>query len=378
MNNRYIGMRLTYFLLSIILLIYGLIIAKDFLYPLAFGILISYLLLPIVNYFEKKGMPRIAAIMVTIILAIIITGVIALFVLKRISLFLDELPLYREKTISHIEELQHYIEGEFGIPAERFKNFLLGRIFDIGSQSEKVFSATTGTLFVILMQPVYVFLFLYYRTKFAYFFLKIVGRQNRMIAVGVLREIAVVVTRYMLGVATVVLILCVFNSLGLLIIGIKFPLLLGVISAFFSFIPYFGNFIGGTIPFVFALLTMDSSVYAIRIAVFVYFIHFFENNILSPNIVGNNVRINPFVIILGLILGALIWGLPGMLVAIPFLAMLNIVLRKVPGMQPYVYLLGTRGTRRHALTIENLRRFARVIASKWRKSNSGYGKSAEK
>ncbi|HJZ40226.1 MAG TPA: AI-2E family transporter [Bacteroidales bacterium] len=378
MNNRYIGMRLTYFLLSIMLLLYGLIIAKDFLYPLAFGILISYLLLPIVNYFEKKGLPRIAAILITIILAIILTGIITVFVLKRISLFMDELPLFREKTISHIEELQHFIEGEFGIPAERLKNFLLSRIFDIGSQSGKVFSTTTGTIFVILMQPVYVFLFLYYRTKFAYFFLKVVGRQNRMIAVGVLREIALVVTRYMLGVATVVLILCVFNSLGLLIIGIKFPLLLGVISAFFSFIPYFGNFIGGSIPFVFALLTMDSSVYAIRIAVFVYFIHFFENNILSPNIVGNNVRINPFVIILGLILGALIWGLPGMLVAIPFLAMLNIVLKKVPGMQPYVYLLGTRGTRRHALTIENLRRFAAGIKSKWRKNNFSNTKSGEK
>ena len=99
------------------------------------------------------------------------------------------------------------------------------------------------------MQPVYVFLFLYYRTKFAYFILKIVGRQNRLIAVKVLREIASVVTRYMLGVTTVVLILCFFNSIGLLIIGIKYPLLLGVISALFSFIPYFGNFIGGLVPF---------------------------------------------------------------------------------------------------------------------------------
>src|SRR3972149_5266657 len=146
MNNRYIGMRLTYFLLSIMLLLYGLIIAKDFLYPLAFGILISYLLLPIVNYFEKKGLPRIAAILITIILAIILTGIITVFVLKRISLFMDELPLFREKTISHIEELQHFIEDEFGIPAERLKNFLLSRIFDIGSQSGKVFSTTTGTI----------------------------------------------------------------------------------------------------------------------------------------------------------------------------------------------------------------------------------------
>jgi predicted PurR-regulated permease PerM len=367
MNSKLIGVRLTYFLLSIILVIYGLIMAKDFLYPLAFGILLSYLLYPIVNFLEKKGMPRILSILIPIILALVLFVFLTIFVLKRINLFMDELPYFREKTIAHIEGMQHYLESEFGIPAERFKNFLVSQIFEIGTQSEKVFSATTGTIFVILMQPVYVFLFLYYRTKFAYFFLKIVGRQNRLIVIGVLREIARVVTRYMLGVTTVVLILCVFNAMGLLLIGIQYPLLLGVISALFSFIPYFGNFIGGTIPFIFALLTEDSQVYALRIAIFVYIVHFIENNILSPNIVGNHIRINPFIIILGLISGAMIWGIPGMLVVIPFLAMLNIVLKKVPGMQPYVYLLGPRGTSRHSITLINIRRFLGDFIKQWKR-----------
>jgi predicted PurR-regulated permease PerM len=210
------------------------------------------------------------------------------------------------------------------------------------------------------MQPVYVFLFLYFRTKFAYFILQMAGRNNRLITIRVLREIATVVTRYMLGVTSVVLILCFCNSMGLLIIGIKYPLLLGVISALFSFIPYFGNFIGGSIPFLFALLTEDSGVYALRIVVFVYIIHFFENNILSPNIVGNNIRLNPFVIILGLIAGAMIWGLPGMLVTIPFLAMVNVIMKAIPGLQPYAYLMGNRGTRRHAITMVNIRRFLKL------------------
>jgi predicted PurR-regulated permease PerM len=367
MNSKLIGIRLTYFLLAAILLIYALVIAKDFLYPLAFGVLLAYMLYPIVNFFEKKGMPRILSILLPILAALTLFILLALFILKRMNLFMDDLPFFRAKTIVHIETMQQYIEGEFGIPAGRLKNFLLTHLFDMGTQSEKIFSATTGTIFVIFMQPVYVFLLLYYRTKFAYFILKVVGKQNRLIAVKVLREIANVVTRYMLGVTTVVLILCFFNAIGLLIIGIKYPLLLGVISALFSFIPYFGNFIGGAIPFIFALLTEDSQVYALRIAVFVYLVHFLENNILSPNIVGNNIRLNPFVIILGLIAGAMIWGIPGMLVAIPFLAMLNIILKEIPGMQPYAYLLGTRGTRRHALTFENTKRFYTTIKVRWTK-----------
>ncbi len=367
MKERFIGQRLTFFLLALFLVIYALILARDFLYPLAFGILLSYLLYPIVNFFEKKSLPRILCILLAILLGMVVFGALAFFVLKRVSLFLDELPMFRARMVDNLESMQRFMENEFGIPSERFKQFLLSRIFEFGTQSEKIFKTTTGTIFMILMQPVYVFLFLYYRTKFAYFILKMVGRDNRIIAVEALREISTVVTRYMLGVLTVVLILCVFNATGLLLIGIKYPLLLGVLSALFSFIPYFGNFIGGTIPFIFALLTEDSPRYALRIAVFVYFIHFFENNILSPNIVGNNVRINPFVIILGLIIGAMLWGVPGMLVAIPFLAMLKVVLKHIPGMQPYVYLLGTRGTGRHALTLPNIRRFLNDFHVRWLK-----------
>jgi predicted PurR-regulated permease PerM len=356
MNNRFLGMRLSYLLLAIILTIYSLIMAREFLYPLALGVLIAYLLYPVVNYLEKKGFPRVFSILIPIIIAIALVVFITIFVLKRINFFLDDLPDFKEKTIEHITEIQRYIESNFGISAERFKNFIISSLFDIGAQSGELFRATTGTIFIILMQPVFVFLFLYYRTKFAYFLLQVAGHKNRLIVIKILREIATVATRYMLGITSVVLILCVFNSIGLLIIGIQYPLLFGVVSALFSFIPYFGNFIGGTIPFLFALLTEDSMVYSVRIFFFVYFVHFFENNILSPNIVGNNIRLNPFIIILGLIAGAMIWGLPGMLVTIPFLAMLNIIMKRVPSMQPYAYLLGPRGTRRHALTFENLKR----------------------
>jgi len=361
------GFRLTFVLFSIGLTVYGLILARDFLYPLCFGILLAYLLYPIVNFLEKKGVPRILAILAGILAGAVVFTFIGIFVFKRISMFTDELPLFRQKMIDHIEQFQSYFNENMGIPGDRLKEFLLGHLMNLGSQSEKIFSATTGTIFTVLMQPVYIFLFLYYRTKFAYFILKITGRHNRPMVVKILKDIATVVTRYMLGVTTVVLILCVFNSVGYLIIGIQYPLLLGVVSALFSFIPYFGNFIGGSIPFLFALLTEDSLVYSLRIFIFVYIVHLLENNILSPNIVGNNVRINPFAIIISLILASMIWGLPGMLVIIPFLAMIKIIFKDIPSMQPYSYLLGMRGTKRHAITADNLRKFA----ARFRKKGKG-------
>ncbi len=227
MNEKFIGMRLSYFLLSIILLLYGLIMARDFLYPLALGVLLSYLLYPIVNFLEKKGTPRILSIMLPLLAALAFFVFLFIFVTKRLTLFMEELPYFKEKTIEHIGDIQQYMENRFGIPSERVKKFLLTQLFDIGAESGKLFTATTGTIFAILMQPVFIFLFLYYRTKFAYFILKIAGKENRLIAIKILREIAQVVTRYMLGVTIVVVILCFINSAGYMIIGIEYPVASG-------------------------------------------------------------------------------------------------------------------------------------------------------
>ncbi len=349
--------RITFFLITVFLILYGIILARDFLYPLTFGMLLSYLLYPIANFLEKKGLPRILAIIISLLIAISVLAFLVLLFVKRINLFSDNLSNFREKAIGNLKLLETALKNTIGIPDYITDKFINNRFLDLKIKSEKIFSATTGTLFMIGMQPVYIFLFLYYRTKFAYFILKIVGKENRLTTVKVLKEISTVVTRYMLGVTTVVLILCIFNSLGYLILGLEYPVIMGIISAVFSFIPYFGNFIGGLFPFLYALLTQDSPIYSLRILIFVLIVHFVENNILSPNIVGNNVRINPFFIILGLILGAMIWGVPGMLVVIPFLAMFKIVIKNVPGLQAYSFLLGTKGTKKHALTVENIKIF---------------------
>lgn len=356
MNNYVPGMRLAMFLLSVILLIYALIMARDFLYPLTIGVLISYLLFPVVNYLEKKGIPRILSILIPIIASIGLVVFVAIIVFKRLTLFMDDLPLFQKKIIEQIEQLSELIENNLGIPGTRIRNYLVDGLYNIGNNTGEVFTATTGTVFAILMQPVYVFLFLYYRTKFAYFIMDLAGKHNRRITIQILKEIATVVTRYMLGVTLVVLILCVFNSIGLMIIGVNYAILIGVFSALFSYIPYFGNAIGGSINVLYALL-FHSNVIAFRVLIFAFCIHFFENNILGPNVVGHNIRLNPFIIIIGLIAGAMIWGLPGMLVTVPFLAMLNIIMKRVPSMQPYAYLLGTKGTKRHAITMHSFRKF---------------------
>jgi predicted PurR-regulated permease PerM len=129
-----------------------------------------------------------------------------------------------------------------------------------------------------------------------------------------------------------------------------------LIAGLWSFIPYFGTIIGYSFPFFFSLLTTDTPQIALKILITYLIVHLIENYILTPNIVGNAVKINAFMIILGMIAAGMVWGFPGMFVIVPFLAMVKVISEHVPTLHAYVYLLGTTGVRRHALTGENIRR----------------------
>jgi len=180
-----------------------------------------------------------------------------------------------------------------------------------------------------------------------------VPERSKRMTVNILREISTVAARYMGGVTIVVLILCVINSTGLVIIGVEYAILLGIVSAFFNFIPYFGTLMGGLVPFLFVLASTEQPFhYGIRVAILYLVVQFTENYILTPNIVGGNVKINPMIIIIGLIAGGMVWGIPGMLVVVPFLAILKIIFSHIPGLQPVAFLLGLKGTRRHSVNLK--------------------------
>ena len=157
---------------------------------------------------------------------------------------------------------------------------------------------------------------------------------------NIIRKISHVTPKYVGGVFTVVMILCVLNSFGLWIVGVKYAILFGIISALFNLIPYFGTWFGASIPFMFALLTGDSPNLALGVLLLFVIIQFLENNILTPNITGSYVNLNPFVTILLIIIGGTVWGIIGMFVVVPIVAMIKIIFEHSKSLKPYAYLIG--------------------------------------
>lgn len=341
-------------LLLAITVIFILIVTRQLLVPLFFSILFAYALYPAASSLEARGLPRILANICLILLSIVVIGGSIYGLILLVVAFSEDLPQVKEQISQNMELFQRLLESTFGISEQQIGS-LTQSMQESGQFIGQFFTATANTLLIIGLIPVYTFLMLFYRDKFRSFVSMTSASNHENVINNILDQTAEVVPRYMKGLFYVCLILIVINSTGFYLIGIEYALLLGVIAAIFNLIPYLGTIIGYGIAFLFVLFTQSPTL-ALYVILQFFVIQFFENNILTPNITGSYVQINPLVTILSLIAGGMIWGLPGMFMIIPYLAILKIVCENIPKLQPVSYLLGNRGTEQHSITMASIKK----------------------
>ena len=336
-------------LLVTFLVIAALIITKTLLVPLAFGVLLAYLLYPAARKLENKGMPRIATNFILIISVIAFVAGFIYGIAVLITTFTGDLPQIQEQFRQNISSFQNTLGSWIGVAESQQDSMINSALGNTGQYLTRLFTATANSILTIGLIPVYTFLPLFYRDKFQKFLLLLVPADEENIADNIVNQAAEVVPKYMKGLFIVCFILIGLNSLGFYLIGVKYALLFGIIAAIFNLIPYLGTVIGYGLTFLFVLGTQTPGV-SLAVAIQFFVVQFIENNILTPNITGSYVQINPLVTIFSLIAGGMIWGLPGMFMVIPYLAMMKIVCENIESLTPISYMLGTRGTERHSIS----------------------------
>lgn len=341
-----------------ILLIFAVVtilsITKQLLVPLAFSIFLAYLLYPSARWLEAKNVPRIATNFLVILSFMAIIGGTIFIVFKLFGSFSNDLPQLKSKLGENLNWVQNTIAAFLGISIEQQNNIIKTAGLN-GDYFGTIIEAGKNTLLALALIPVYTFLLLFYRDKFRDFISMKVKKENEENAQLIIQKAAEIVPKYLKGLVVVCILLVGLNALGFHFIGVRYPLLLGLIAAIFNLIPYLGTVLGYGIV---ALIVFGIQSPAIAGAVVIQFfvVQFIENNILTPNITGSYVRINPLVIIFSLIAGGLIWGLPGMFLVIPSLGILKIFCESIDALKPYAFLIGTQGTEKHSITINSLRK----------------------
>lgn len=356
-NHILLQTALSLFILSLFVLF--LILAKDILVPFAISIFFAYMLYPMVWAIERRGVHRGLAIILVILITLLILGSAGLLLSAKLSNMTIDFEQLKEEVDGKIEYVQTILETRIGINASTMDHYFSKATDSLFSSWESqvgsLFTATTTTLFQIGLLPVYTFFLLFYRTKSAYFIFRLAGREHKAKTLHILREVSTVTTKYMSGLLIVVLILAILNTTGLFIIGVRHALVFGILAALLNLVPYIGTFIGGLIPIIYVLLT-SSSPFQMMLQIFILFsiIQFLENNLITPKVVGNNIKINPLAIILSLLLANMVWGIPGMLIVVPCLAILKITMRNIDGLHPFAYLISDRGVAKHNVSLKKM------------------------
>lgn len=353
MNNYPPAFRYLVRLLLAFAIVVALVTARTLLAPLFFAVLFAYLLYPSAKWMEDRGISRVAANFILIIGSIAFLFGFIFLIASLVTSFTENIPEIRAQFKENINSFRQTLKDTAGITIYQQNNLLEG-LGSAGNYLNRLFSATTNTILAIGLIPVYTFLLLFYRNKFRTFISMLVNQEQEQIVENIADQVAEVMPRYLKGLFVVCFILIWLNSLGFYLIGLRYALLLGTVAAILNLIPYIGTVIGYGVVCIFVLTTQSPSL-ALLVVVQFFVVQFLENNILTPNITGSYVRINPLFTILSLIAGGMIWGLPGMFMVIPYLAMFKIGCENTPSLKPVGYLLSTRGTEQHSVSFQSLK-----------------------
>lgn len=337
-----------YVIASIIGLVVILSLAKNLLIPLCFAMLFAFILYPIIRWLTKKGVNKVFSIALTMSgITIFILGIIVLFSAQIIEITGQYSNLFG-KLQSALDASISFLNTKVQlIPDIQSKELLDQLSLFFSDNGFLMISDTVGitsSFFTyLILTIIYTFLILLYSNHLASAIGYFSPQKNRESFHKMLQEVQKVGQQYLTGMVLLILILGLLNSIGLLIVGIEYSFLFGFLAALLAVIPYIGSTIGGLIPTFYALLNYDSYWYPVGVIIVFAVIQFIEGNFLSPRIVGGSLKINALFSILSLIAGGFLWGVAGMILFLPLIAMLKVVCYHYEELRPLSMLLGNMG-----------------------------------
>lgn len=336
--------KLAFTLVSVISIFVIFYVGQSIILPILIAMLFAILLRPIGAFLENKiRLPHIIATLFSVILLVLVVAGIFTFISIQVAEMASDWDKIRSNFKIHLSELQNMIRDRFNVSEVEQKTIIDDATKDSikgGSVISTTLLSFTDMLVNLLLIPIYTFLFLLYRTHFMKFFAKLVTSKNHDILHDIMCKVKVSVQSYIVGLLIQMITVSVLTTIGFMIIGLEYAILLGVITGILNLIPYIGILCAGVISIVASLTTTPDLSIVIGVIVVIAVTQLIDNNLLVPLIVSSKVQINAFVSIVGIIIGGALAGVAGMFIAIPTIAILKVIFDRVAPLHPWGYLMG--------------------------------------
>jgi len=345
MNQTYpFYLKLSCILISIVILGFLAIIGEQILIPMVLGLLIAILLMPLCRFMEKRlRFPRgLSSILASLLALAIIAGVIYTLSLQ-VAKLANDWPQFQKQFTTLIDDLQGWISRTFGVRRKDQLLYLNDTAKKSISTGTAILEKALTSIGYVLMLTGFTFLFtlffLLYRTHLLKFLVASFSETYHKTVFEIIDNIQFMVKKYLVGLFFQMLIVTVLSLIAYTIIGVKYNFMLAILTGILNILPYIGIF---TALLIGALITFATSgvSHVLFIVIAIVVIHAIDGNIIMPRVVGSKVKINSLIVIIGLVIGEMLWGIAGMLLTIPVLAIMKIIFDRVEGLQSWGFLMG--------------------------------------
>ncbi|WP_333627099.1 AI-2E family transporter [Sphingobacterium siyangense] len=331
-------------LISILLLGYLAKIGDTILIPMILGLLFSLLLIPLSNFMERKlHFPRTLAGILSVILFFGVLGYGLFLLASQLTLLKEDFPAFKQQIMDGVGNLQTWVSQQFGIQHKDqidFINKTASKSVDSGTLFLGTALVSLSSMFILFVFTfLYTFFLLIYRGHIVKFLLFVNRVEDRPIVLDVVQQVQYVVKKYLIGLLIQMSLVSLLVFIVLSLIGVKYSLLLALITGVFNVLPYVGIF---SSMLIIAILTFATSsfTHVVLVIIALIIIHMIDSNFIVPKIVGSKVKVNSLFAMLSIIIGEMIWGISGMFLAIPILAIVKIVMDRIKELKPWGFLLG--------------------------------------
>lgn len=330
---------------GVFFLTWGVLEARNFLAPLVTAIVLALVLLPMAKWMEKR-LKRGVASLISAVVLLVLSLVFLAGLSYQTKVFINSWPEITKTMEPKIERWKNFVaENTFLVDGDLPTSDSFAPAGDGSGEATPIVSMAglgVGYLGTYLLTLIYVFFVLNYRHRFRMFLLRLFPDEKADEVNQIVQESASLVQQYLIGKLILIGLLAVSYSIGLGISGVSNYILVSIMAAIFTLIPYLGNVIGFLFALVFGYLTSGEISVLVGILLTFTVAQFLESYVLQPYVVGQKVQVHPFVVILAVIVGNALWGIIGMILAVPVIGIITILFLHIPALESFGFLFSNQ------------------------------------
>ncbi len=310
--------------------------------PLGLAVVVVYLLDPFVRTLARRGVPRLAG---TALAYLVLVGAAVAAVALLGPLLASQVTDLAENTPEMMVDLQRAINQrleQFGIDArvaldpdsdavrEAVRRYMVGeaaraQLAAVLAGAGSVARAVLHAAVIVLLGPVLAFYLLADLPRVVAGLKRLVPPDRRQEVGQLIEGIVARVGGYFRGQLLVATFVGVATATGLALVRLPFWVLVGFVTGIFNLVPLIGPFVGGVIGVVIALTVGGGTDQALAVVAVMVVVQQIDNHAISPNVMSRTVDLHPLTVMLGLLVAGSLYGILGMLVAVPVIAAAKLV-----------------------------------------------------